>query len=252
MTTVAYIEDRSWKVIIKNSDGTTNDILLLPIPSKDSEKTGEKEPPKETPGLRMLITSQHFVTALTSLAILVVMINTLVGFRSTQNVKGAWPSEPILSPTFFMLSMAAVTFIADVLTFGARCGGASCAKKVSTIVARIRSTTSVMQILVSGAGAGIFKYANVVGNNKDLWGWSCSNAADAMQSVNHSGMLCKTNTGSWILSVLQTGLHILGLLIPLIALSLGKGKDSKGTIQEATKLLKETETLTTKLEGFGR
>jgi hypothetical protein len=47
-------------------------------------------------------------------------------------------------------------------------------------------------------------------------------------------------------------LHILGLLIPLIALSLGKGKDSKGTIQEATKLLKETETLTTKLEGFGR
>jgi hypothetical protein len=43
MTTVAYIEDRSWKVIIKNSDGTTNDILLLPIPSKDPEKTGEKE-----------------------------------------------------------------------------------------------------------------------------------------------------------------------------------------------------------------
>jgi hypothetical protein len=136
---------------------------------------------------------QQFLTAVFSIIIIAVEALTLVKYRSTQNVKGAWPTNPLLTPTYVLLAMAVLSCTADIITFSMNCSYGQVKNTMMNIVEKIRSSMGLLQAIATAAGAGYFKWAETSSGNADLWGWSCSPGADAMQSVNSSGTLCSTN-----------------------------------------------------------
>lgn len=133
---------------------------------------------------------QQFLTAVFSIIIIAIEAVTLVKYRSTQNVKGAWPTSPLLTPTYVM---AVLSCTADIIVFSVNCCYGQVKNTMMDIVQKIRGSMGFLQVIATAAGAGYFKWANTSSGNSDLWGWSCSDAADAMQSVNSSGTLCSSN-----------------------------------------------------------
>jgi hypothetical protein len=140
--------------------------------------------------LRIYVIIQQSLTAIFSTVIIAL---TLVKFNSTKNVAGAWPANPLLSPTIVLLAMACLTCVADIITVFVHCCHGKVVDSMARAVAKIRAVMGFLQAIATAAGTGYFKIANNNSNGNDLWGWSCSYAADAMQNVNSSGQLCQNN-----------------------------------------------------------
>ena len=137
--------------------------------------------------------TQQLLTAIFSIIVIAVEALTLVKYHSTQNVPGAWPTNPLLTPTYVLLAMAVLSCTADIISFSVNCCYGQVKNTAMNIVEKIRSSMGFLQAVASAIGAGYFKAAQTWSGTADLWGWSCSDAADAMQSVNSSGTLCNSN-----------------------------------------------------------
>jgi hypothetical protein len=143
--------------------------------------------------MRIYTVCHHIIAGLTSVVIIFIMILTLVEFNNSKDVEGAWPKEPLLTPTNVMLAVSVVSLFADAISLGFQCFGGHVAVTAKTYAGYVKNVMKGIQLVVTAAGSGIFKSANVSSGKKDLWGWSCSDAADAMSTVNNSGTLCSTN-----------------------------------------------------------
>jgi hypothetical protein len=143
--------------------------------------------------MRIYVIIQQSLTAIFSIVIIVIMALTLATYNSTSSVEGAWPTNPLLAPTIVLLAMACLTLIADFITILVHCCGVKVARSMMRAVAKIRVLVGFLQAIASAAGTGYFKVSNNNSNGNDLWGFSCSPAADAMASVNSSGTLCQNN-----------------------------------------------------------
>ena len=131
-----------------------------------------------------------------SVIVLGIMLNTYLAFvnHRTQTVDGQtynlWPQDPITWPTYMMLTTSVVSFMFNSLTMTVYCWGVAAANRmdrygsywsyfvfaVNTVVWLTTSTTFRM---VQGA-------ADEVPPPRDLWGWTCSNAVDALSSEIHT------------------------------------------------------------------
>jgi hypothetical protein len=143
--------------------------------------------------MRIYTIIQQTLTAICSIVIIVIMALTLAKYNSTKNVEGAWPTNPLLTPTIVLLAMASLTCLADIITV---CVHACHGKVVDSMmagVAKIRAVMGFLQAIATAAGTGYFKVSFNNSNGNDLWGWTCSPAADAMQDVNSSGAVCSNN-----------------------------------------------------------
>jgi hypothetical protein len=121
------------------------------------------------------------------------MALTLGVYNSSKNVPGAWPSNPLLAPTIVYLVMAILTCVSDIITVFAHCFHGKFIDSMTRLVAKIQVVMGFLQAIATAAGTGYFQIATDSSNGNDLWGWSCSNAADAMQNVNSSSQLCQNN-----------------------------------------------------------
>jgi hypothetical protein len=143
--------------------------------------------------MKIYVIVQQSLTAIFSIVIIAIMALTLAKYNSTKNVPGAWPANPLLSPTIVLLVMACLTCVADITIVFAHFFRGNVVNSMMKLVAKIRAVMGFLQAMATAAGAGYFKIANNNSNGNDLWGWSCSDAADAMQNVNSSGQLCQNN-----------------------------------------------------------
>jgi len=136
---------------------------------------------------------QQFLTAVFSIIIIAVEALTLVKYRSTQNVAGAWPLNPLLTPTYVLLAMAVLSCTADIITLGVNCCYGQVKNTMMNVVEKIRSSMGFLQAIANAAGAGYFKWAQASSGNSDLWGWTCSSGSGAMASITDAGTLCNSN-----------------------------------------------------------
>jgi hypothetical protein len=121
------------------------------------------------------------------------MIMTLVKFFSTSHIAGAWPTDPKLYPTYLLLITSLITLVIDVLSLGERYCGKATKKNVDTMISKMRYALLIFQAVGSATGAGVFKGTQAAGSGQDLFGWTCSDAADQMGSVNSSDLICSAS-----------------------------------------------------------
>jgi len=56
-----------------------------------------------------------------------------------------------------------------------------------------------------------FDYGNATGQNNDLWGWTCSSAADKFADVTQAGTQCGGQTAARYIALAQIGIQEVGV-----------------------------------------
>ena len=182
---------------------------------------------------------------------------TLAKFNATKNVPGAWPENPLTSPTLLMMVVSIVNCLVDSVNLLFQCCGAAALGVMTGIASKVHKATGVVMALAPAAAVGFSGISTTTSNNTDLWSWSCSSGADKMANVNSSGTICMTNVKSrflltriplhimyernltsfgyamqqtaFALQVCQIIFHILSLLIPALADYRPSSPSSKGS-----------------------
>jgi len=118
---------------------------------------------------------------------------TLVKYFSTSQVAGAWPTDPKLYPTYLLLITSLATLVIDVFSLGERYCGNALKKSAENMISKMRYALLVFQAIGAATGAGVFKGTQAAGSAQDLYGWTCSDAADQMASINSSDLICNSS-----------------------------------------------------------
>jgi hypothetical protein len=121
------------------------------------------------------------------------MALTLAKFNATKHVPGAWPQNPVTSPTFLMMIVSTVNCFVDSINLLVQCCGPAAIGLMASVVFKVRNVTGVVMALAPAIAAGFTGISTTTSNNSDLWSWSCSSGADQMASVNSSGTVCTRN-----------------------------------------------------------
>ena len=103
----------------------------------------------------------------------------------------AWVSPATLWPTFMLLGFAAVTFCMNIVTLCSYACGVGAANKAHAGTTLIGAISLAVHIVPLTVAAGLFRLAET---GTDLWGYTCSSRADAIQvqvqSFVNFGKLC--------------------------------------------------------------
>lgn len=121
------------------------------------------------------------------------MAVTLAKFHATKNVPGAWPKNPVTSPTILMLAVSVINCLVDSANLLVKCCGPAVVGLMGGLALKVRNVTGVVTMVAPAVAAGFHGVSTTTNNNNDWWSRSCSRTADAMASVNDSGMVCQTN-----------------------------------------------------------
>jgi ABC-type dipeptide/oligopeptide/nickel transport system permease subunit len=134
--------------------------------------------------------------------------------------------------------IAATSFLMNLGTLIGYFWGVKKANLVSTLSTVFNVTIAAANLLVWIIAAGIYKYEKELvedGKHNDLWGWTCSAAADAIQHafVNEVPFdrYCTVQATSWYAGLVQVGAMVLSVVIMLLA---GRRKTTKGTVKRRT------------------
>ncbi|MCJ1395191.1 hypothetical protein MMC18_008074 [Xylographa bjoerkii] len=129
-----------------------------------------------------------------------------------------WAPNTVLWPTYMVLAIAAVTMMMNLITLCFYCCGVDAANKSSKIMGYLGYIVMAVHAVVWAITTGLFKMANI-GN--DLWGFSCSAEADAIQgqveSLLNFNDLCMVQQGTWVVTIIETVSYIILLIIYIYA-----------------------------------
>jgi hypothetical protein len=166
--------------------------------------------------LKLYLIIQYVLNAILAVVIIIIMALTLAEYNSTKSMPGAWPPNPVLSPTFIMLVVSCVNVLMDAINILVQCCGVRVLRTVAVIVTKVRTVTGVVTAIMPAIAAGLFKFANNSTNNTDLWSWSCNAGNTTSAEVtNAQSTVCNTNGVAYPLQLLQIGFQLLSLLVPM-------------------------------------
>ena len=148
--------------------------------------------------LRIYLVVQYFLNTTLAVTIITIMALTLAKYNATKKVPGAWPQNPLTSPTLLMMIASILNCLVDSANLLVQCCGAAVIGAVAGVVAKVHKVTGVVMTLGPAAAVGFSGISAATSNNKDLWSWSCSSGADKMAHVNSSGTICMTNVKSQV------------------------------------------------------
>jgi len=111
------------------------------------------------------------------------MLYAIITYCNTKNMmlsngQHPWSPDTVLWPTYLVLATAALTLLMNTITMCLYFKGSAAADRSDSISGCIEIALAGANAVVWAVNAGLFKMANT-GN--DLWGWSCSPAADALK-----------------------------------------------------------------------
>ncbi|TVY34537.1 hypothetical protein LOCC1_G007780 [Lachnellula occidentalis] len=163
--------------------------------------------------------------------------NHLIDGKSTVH---PWVTPTTLWPTAMLLSIATVTFVMDLITLCSYCCGVGAANTASSVT----SVLGYVLLCVHGAAwvvaAGLYRMAR---DGRDLWGYSCSDAADGVQEQVKSfldfGKLCTMQQGTWYISIIEAVTYLLTFVVTLMVMRRASYKKKLAKVREST-LLYET------------
>jgi len=129
-----------------------------------------------------------------------------------------WVTPATLWPTFMLVGIAVITFFMNLITLISYCCGVGAANKTSSVASVIGYILLGVHVVVWAVVMGLFRMART---GSDLWGYSCSDQADAVQAellnlkMNFVdfGKLCTMQNGAWGVSILETIGYLLTFII---------------------------------------
>ncbi len=154
--------------------------LKIASPEKDRRKHRRYENLKKALHVGKIVTK--VLTAMFATVTFASSAYITINFQTTNNnfVNGrtAWPANPKPWPTFMFLAVSGVTLVLSFVTLFSYCRCYHRARRSWKLtVAKYAIHIGVW--IIASAIYRIEKGLN--GNNNDLWGWSCSDKADAIQ-----------------------------------------------------------------------
>jgi len=157
--------------------------------------------------------------------------------RLLANGQPPWPTPTVLWPTYLLLGVSALTFVTNGLLMCVPCmhrskksndsyavpHNSAAAKAARKRTGKLLSTTqyfaTAAYFVAWAVSTGLFQMANT---GKDLWGWSCSPASDAIQPQVQSyldfGRLCLIQGAGWDAMCLHAAVWALAALTYTLAL----------------------------------
>lgn len=125
----------------------------------------------------------HVITILFSTVIFAIMVYTVITFESTKgdfrDGRTAWPTEPKLWPMFMLLGCAGITLLLSIITLLSYC----CAFNKAQRSWKLTVVKYVIHIGTWVVVSALYRYERSThGVPDDIWGWSCSAKAAALQS----------------------------------------------------------------------
>ncbi|RDL36136.1 uncharacterized protein BP5553_06748 [Venustampulla echinocandica] len=138
-------------------------------------------------------------------------------------------------PSFMLLAIATVTFFLNLITLCAYCcGGVKAANKASNFTSYAGYLFTAAHFVSWAIAAGLYRFART-GN--DLWGYSCSNAADSIQEQVASfldfGKLCTMQNGTWFISIIEAIVYLLTFVVTIYVVRRASQKKKLGKIKES-------------------
>jgi hypothetical protein len=121
---------------------------------------------------------------------------SLYKYLTTKNSKAggqsAWNHGTVIWPSIMVLAIATITFILNLSTLISYCcSGVKTANKISSATSIIGYVFMLAHLIAWAAVAGVFR---ALRNGQDIWGYTCSATADAIQEQVQSfvnfGSLC--------------------------------------------------------------
>lgn len=178
--------------------------------------------------IRQLKFLHRLLSALLSLATLIPLTLTLAKFLTTKDTyfpvngveRTAWAAGTITWYTYLYFSVALVSFLLDAAVLLAYCcGGVSSANKAADVGGWWTKLTWAGQVGVWVASVAIYRYGKEPledGKFKDLWGWTCSPAARAIQGQVPNvdfDRYCGVQTASFYSGIVNVAAGLLSVVI---------------------------------------
>jgi len=182
----------------------------------------EKQDRRYKRQIRILRFISRVVSFLLSGFMLGSMAFALAKFLLTKNMiinghQHPWAQHTTIWPTLMLLAIAAITLFMNFIVICAYICGVGIANKASSFMGYVGYILSAAHIIAWAVATGLFKMANT-GN--DLWGYSCSDKADAIQMAVQNemnfGTLCTVQTGSWYSSIIETLTYLLNFALTMM------------------------------------
>jgi len=188
--------------------------------------------------IRLLRFAHRALSALLSLATLTPLTITLAKFYATKDTyfsvdgvdRTAWASGTITWYTYLLFATALISFLTDLaVVLSYCCGGAARANKVSHMGGWWTKASWVGEIVIWIVSVAIYRYGKeaVDGKFRDLWGWTCSPAAKAIQARVHDldfDQYCAIQSSSFYSGILKVVAGLVSALILVMAVLRGRSK----------------------------
>ncbi|KAE9970353.1 hypothetical protein BLS_004959 [Venturia inaequalis] len=201
--------------------------------------------------IRILRVLQRMLATGLSLAALVPTTMTLIKFLQTKNIykdvqmpngttvnRTAWAGDTKAWPTYMYFSIAATSFVMNLGTLIGYFWGTKAANYVATVGSAFNYAVQAVNLIVWVVAAASYKYEKEIltnGLHRDLWGWSCSTAADALQKAFVDEVpfdkYCTVQSSSWYAGLAHIGSIVLGVVIMLMA---GRRKSTQSRVKRRT------------------
>ncbi|KAI6805545.1 hypothetical protein KC367_g2237 [Hortaea werneckii] len=176
--------------------------------------------------IRLLKFLERLLSLILSILTLIPLVMTLVKFFQTKNIyysvdgtqRTAWAENSIVWYTYLYTAVAGISCLFNTSTILAYIVGVRRANAVEDVASKWEYLVQGAQIVVWAVSAGIYRYGRepVDGKFRDLWGWTCSQDAAALQAVVDDvdfEKYCGMQTASFNLGISNVAQAVLALIL---------------------------------------
>ncbi|TVY53424.1 hypothetical protein LCER1_G005236 [Lachnellula cervina] len=146
-----------------------------------------------------------------------------------------WATPTTVWPTTMLLGIATVTFSMNLVTLLSYCCGVGAANKASSVTSVLGYVFLIVHFAAWAVAAGLYRMAR---DGRDLWGYSCSGASDAVQEQVKSfldfGKLCTMQQGTWYISIIEAVTYLLTFVGTLMVMRRAAHKKKLAMVREST------------------
>jgi len=185
--------------------------------------------------IRMLRFISRVMATLLSIGVFVPMAMMMSKFLSTRDIyrlvaepdgttinRTAWALQSKNWPTYMYFAIATVSLILNLCIMLSYLRDIRSANRAATIATFFTALVTVGNVVVWFVAVVIYRYEkDTNGVSNDLWGWSCSKDAEALQEafsdVVQFEQYCNVQSTSWYIGLAQTAVSILSGVILFLA-----------------------------------
>ncbi|KAF2177852.1 hypothetical protein K469DRAFT_719324 [Zopfia rhizophila CBS 207.26] len=194
-------------------------------------KAAEQEDRHLKARIRRLRLVSRVLALCISIATFIPITLTLHKFLTTQNVyhnvvkpdgtvvnRTAWAKDSKVWPTWMYFLVAAIAVLLNlIILLSYRCGIDS-ANKAAMVATAFSWIVKIGNLVVWSVAAGLYRREkDLNGKSNDLWGWTCSAAARAIQKEFSNEVdfnkFCNVQSVSWYAGLVQVGAAVLTIFI---------------------------------------